>query len=72
MGYNGGPWFSPDNNKIFWRAWYPESDAEKAQWRECMEKNYILSFPLDLWVMDADGLNKRMIIQNGATNFAPS
>ncbi|HUI46345.1 MAG TPA: hypothetical protein VL122_10240 [Nitrospirota bacterium] len=72
LGYNGGPWFSPDNKKIVWRAWYPETDAEKAQWRDCMEKNYILPFPLDLWVMDADGSNKRMILHNGATNFAPS
>ncbi len=72
MGYNGGPWFSPDNKKIVWRAWYPETDAEKTQWRECMEMNYILAFPLDLWVMDADGSNKRMILHNGATNFAPS
>jgi TolB protein len=72
MGYNGGPWFSPDGKKIVWRAWYPETDAEKAQWKDCMEKNYILAFPLDLWVMDADGSNKRMLLRNGATNFAPS
>ncbi len=71
-GYNGGPWFSPDGKKIVWRAWYPESEAEKAQWRECMENNYILAFPLDLWVMEADGANKTMILKNGATNFAPS
>jgi len=71
-GYNGGPWFSPDGTKIVWRAWYPETDAEKAQWKDCMEKNYILAFPLDLWVMNADGSNKKMILHNGATNFAPS
>jgi TolB protein len=71
-GYNGGPWFSPDGTKIVWRAWYPETAAEKAQWKDCMEKNYILAFPLDLWVMNADGSNKRMILHNGATNFAPS
>ncbi len=72
MGYNGGPWFSPDGKKIVWRAWYPETEAEKAQWRDCMEKTYILAFPLDLWVMNADGSDKRMILHNGATNFAPS
>jgi TolB protein len=72
MGYNGGPWFSPDGTKIVWRAWYPESSAEKAQWKDCMEKSYILAFPLDLWVMDSDGSNKRLLLRNGATNFAPS
>ncbi len=71
-GYNGGPWFSPDGRKIVWRAWYPVTDAEKAQWKDSMENNYILAYPLDLWVMDADGSNKQMILHNGATNFAPS
>jgi len=71
-GYNGGPWFSPDGTRIVWRAWYPETEAEKAQWKDCMDRNYILAFPLDLWVMDSDGSKKRMILHNGATNFAPS
>ncbi len=72
MGYNGGPWFSPDGAKIVWRAWYPETEAERQQWKDCMAKNYILAFPLSLWVMDVDGSNKRMVLSNGATNFAPS
>ncbi len=71
-GYNGGPWFSPDGKKIVWRAWFPETDAEKAMWKDCMEKNYILAVPLDLWLMDADGSNKKLLLHNGATNFAPS
>lgn len=72
VGYDGGPWFSPDGKKIVWRAWYPETEEEKALWRECMEKNYIVPVALDIWVMDADGSNKRRILHNGATNFAPS
>lgn len=72
VGYDGGPWFSPDGKKIVWRAWYPETEEEKAAWRDCMEKDYIMPFPLDLWIMDADGSNKRLVLHNGATNFAPS
>jgi Tol biopolymer transport system component len=71
-GYDGGPWFSPDGRKIVWRAWYPETDAEKAQWKDAMEHNYIIAVPLDIWVMDADGSNKRLLVRNGATNWAPS
>ena len=72
VGYDGGPWFSPDGKKIAWRAWYPETDEEKALWKDCMERNYIVPVPLDIWVMNIDGSNKRMIVHNGATNFAPS
>jgi TolB protein len=72
VGYDGGPWFSPDGKKIAWRAWYPESEEERALWRDCMENNYIIGVPLDIWVMDADGANKTRITNNGATNWAPS
>jgi Tol biopolymer transport system component len=72
IGYDGGPWFSPDGKKIVWRAWYPETDAEIAQWKDCMDRNYLVAVPLDLWVMDADGSNKKLVIKNGATNWAPS
>ena len=71
-GYDGGPWFSPDGTKIAWRAWYPETEEEKALWQDCMENNYIVPVPLDLWIMNADGSDKRRILHNKATNFAPS
>lgn len=72
VGYDGGPWFSPDGKKIVWRAWYPETEEELALWRDCMEKNYIIGVPLDIWVMNADGTGKVRLIQNGATNWSPS
>jgi Tol biopolymer transport system component len=72
VGYDGGPWFSPDSKKIVWRAWYPETEQELAQWRECMKNDYILAFPLDIWVMDVDGSNRKRLTNNGATNWSPS
>ncbi|MDJ0832499.1 MAG: hypothetical protein QNJ69_03185 [Gammaproteobacteria bacterium] len=72
VGYDGGPWFSHDGSKIAWRAWHPQTEAEKAQWRDNMEQDYIQSTPLDIWVMDADGSNKQRLTNNGATNWAPS
>ena len=71
-GYDGGPWFSPDGKRIVWRAWHPQTEKEKGVWRDCMEKNYIVAVPLDIWVMEADGSNKRLLLRNGATNWAPS
>jgi TolB protein len=71
-GYDGGPWISPDGSKIVWRAWHPQTEKDRAQWRDNMAKNYIVSTPLDIWVMDADGGNKKRLTDNGATNWAPS
>ncbi|UCB55938.1 MAG: PD40 domain-containing protein, partial [Thiotrichales bacterium] len=39
-GYDGGPWFSPDGSQIVWRAWHPQSEEDKAQWRDNMAKDY--------------------------------
>ncbi len=72
VGYDGGPWFSPDASQIAWRAWHPQTEKEKQQWRENMAKDYIQSTPLDIWVMNSDGSDKRRLTDNGATNWAPS
>lgn len=72
IGYDGGPWWSPDGKRIVWRAWYPETPEENELWAECMANDYIVAVPLDLWVMAEDGSNKRRILRNGATNWAPS
>lgn len=72
IGYDGGPWFSADGKKIVWRAWYPQTDKEKAQWQDNMSNNYIIATPLDIWVMDSDGSNKKRLTNNKATNWAPS
>ena len=72
VGYDGGPWFSPDGKKIVWRAWYPETEADRARWRDCMENNYIVPVPLQIWVMDVDGSNKVRLTHNDAVNWAPS
>ncbi len=72
VGYDGGPWFSPDGKKIVWRAWYPETSEEKSRWQEWMNNDYVAAVPLDIWVMNVDGTNKVRLTRNGAVNWAPS
>lgn len=72
VGYDGGPWWSPDGKLVAYRAWHPETDEEKALWADMMKRDYIVPVPLDIWVMNADGSEKKRLTKNGAVNWAPS
>ncbi len=71
MGYDGGPFFSPDGKKIVFRAYHPETPDEIADYKSLLAQNLLRPTQLDIWVMDADGRNKRRVTSNGAANFAP-
>tara|TARA_B100000674_G_scaffold139542_2_gene109289 strand:+ start:342 stop:1394 length:1053 start_codon:yes stop_codon:yes gene_type:complete len=72
FGYDGGAFYSPDGNRIVWRGWYPKNEKEIIQWKNNINKNYIESVPLDIFVADRDGTNKIQLTNNGATNWSPS
>ena len=70
-GYDGGAFFSADGSKIVYRAHHPKTDAERADYRALLRDNLVRPSTLEIWVMDADGGNKRRVTSNGAANFAP-
>ncbi len=69
-GYDGGPFFSYDGTKIVYRASHPEGD-ELADYRRLLAQGLIRPSQLDIFVMDADGSNKRQLTDNGRANFGP-
>ena len=71
VGYEGGAYFSPDAKKIVYRARYPESDAERAEFKALLAKGLIRPTKLEIYVMDADGSNRRQVTSLGAASFAP-
>jgi Tol biopolymer transport system component len=69
-GYDGGPFFSYDGTKIVYRASHPEGE-ELADYQRLLAQGLIRPSQLDIFVMDADGSNKRQLTDNGRANFGP-
>ena len=71
VGYDGGAFFSPDGRSIVWRAQYPETAADTADYRRLLGQRLVRPSRLELWVADSDGGNARRITSLGGANFAP-
>lgn len=70
-GYDGGAFFSPDGKKIVYRAYHPKTEEEIRDYESLLKKNLVRPSKMEIFVMDADGSNKKQITNNGAANFAP-
>ncbi len=72
LGYDGGPFFSPDGKWIVYRAHHPKPGQETDDYVALLKQNEIRPTYLELWMMKADGSQKRQITNLGAASFAPS
>jgi Tol biopolymer transport system component len=70
-GYDGGAFFSADGSKIVYRAHHPTRPEELADYRTLLRDGLVRPTTLEIWVMDADGRNKRRVTSAGAASFAP-
>lgn len=71
VGYDGGAFFSPDGRSIVWRAWYPETARDSADYTGLLQQRLVRPARVELWVADRDGSNARQITRLGGANFAP-
>ncbi len=71
LGYDGGPFWSYDGKQIVYRAHHPKTDQQKADYTDLLKQNLIRPTTLEIWVMNADGSNKRQVTSNGKANFGP-
>ncbi|HET6145561.1 MAG TPA: hypothetical protein VFE02_18810 [Candidatus Acidoferrales bacterium] len=71
LGYDGGAFFSDDGKKIVYRSEQPKTPQQISDYKDLLFRGLIRPGNLEIWVMDADGGNKRQVTHNGAANFAP-
>jgi Tol biopolymer transport system component len=71
IGYDGGAWFSPDGKQIVWRAAYPQTAADTADYLALLGQRLVRPARVEVWVANADGSNPRQITHLGGANFAP-
>ena len=71
LGYDGGPFWSYDGKQIVYRAYHPQTEKEKEDYVSLLKQNLIRPTVLDIWVMNADGSNKRQVTKLNKASFAP-
>ncbi len=72
VGYDGGPFFSPDGHWIVYRARHPTSPNEVTRYKSLLAEGLVEPMQMDLYVMRADGSERTQITRLGGASFAPS
>jgi len=71
VGYDGGAFYSPDNKMIVYRRSTLTTEAEITRYKSLLAQHLIVPTTFEIWVMNADGTNKRQITSLAAGSFAP-
>lgn len=70
-GYAGGAFFSPDGRRLVYRAFYPDSEEERAVYRRMVTERMLRPVNLEIYLSNADGSDERQLTDNGEVNWAP-
>ncbi len=75
LGYDGGAFFSHDGKRLVFRATVfaagEEGEAERARYRELLADFRVRPQTLEIFIVDAEGSNRRQVTHLGGANWAP-
>ena len=71
LGYDGGAFFSPDSQWIIYRAKHPTDPSEIDNYQTLIAQDLVAPNELEIFIMAADGTNKRQLTAHGGANWAP-
>jgi Tol biopolymer transport system component len=71
VGYDGGAFYSPDSKMIVYRRSSPKTEAEITRYKDLLAQDLVVPTIFEVWVMNADGSNKRQVTKLDAASFAP-
>ena len=70
-GYDGGAFFSRDSKMIVYRGSHPSDPKLIERDKQLLKEHMIVPIIFEVWVMNADGSNKRQVTKLGSASFAP-
>jgi len=71
LGYDGGPFFSWNGEKIVYRCYHPTTETEISRYKTLLSEELIEPSIFQIWVMNSDGTDKKQVTNNDYANFAP-
>ena len=71
VGYDGGAFYSPDGASIVWRAAYPVTAQDSADYLSLLAQRLVRPARTEVWMANADGSEPRQVTALGGANFAP-
>ena len=71
IGYDGGPFVSWDSKKIVYRRQPETTPEQKSDYEKLLAEHLVRPTKLEIWIMDADGANKKQVTNLNCASFAP-
>ncbi len=71
IGYDGGAFYSPDSKMIVYRRSSQTTPEEIKRYKDLLAQHLIVPTTFEIWVMNADGSNKRQVTKLNTASFAP-